>query len=264
MNLVELRKELTKRLASDERTVRFDRQSDKLRIENKDGGRGVTVSLPDLLKKYQEKGPDMIPLFVSEIDRGLKAMTRPFTIKGHVDRIFPVIRAASFPVTTKDGKELLTEKHTAETSIYYALDMDGSYRLIDKDALRNEGIDSETIVKAASANLQSLPTGMKKDMVKHNAFYFLNYNDGYDASRILNQQLLKHMKAKAKGDLTVAVPHQDVLIFGDIVNPEGYDILAQMVMKFYSEGRVPITILPFIFENGALEPIFIMANRRPN
>lgn len=56
--------------------------------------------------------------------------------------------------------------------------------------------------------------------------------DGYDASRILNEAFLEEMRANAKGELTVAVPHQDVLILGDIQNKSGYDILAQMTMKF--------------------------------
>lgn len=96
-----------------------------------------------------------------------------------------------------------------------------------------------------------------------NTFYFLNRNDGYDASRILNVQLLQDMKEKAEGTLAVAVPHQDVLIFADIKNDQGYDVLAQMAMHFFSSGRVPITALPFLYEDGELEPIFILAKNKP-
>ncbi|HET7616516.1 MAG TPA: DUF1444 family protein, partial [Bacillales bacterium] len=91
----------------------------------------------------------------------------------------------------------------------------------------------------------------------------VNQNDGYDASRILNTGLLEEMNEKAEGTLTVAVPHQDVLVFGDIRNDSGYDVLGQMAMSFYTSGRVPITALPFIYENGQLEPIFIMARKKP-
>jgi uncharacterized protein YtpQ (UPF0354 family) len=61
----------------------------------------------------------------------------------------------------------------------------------------------------------------------------------------------------------VAVPHQDVLIFADIVNERGYDVLAQLALQFFGEGRVPVTALPFIYENGELEPTFILAQRKP-
>lgn len=96
-----------------------------------------------------------------------------------------------------------------------------------------------------------------------NVFYFLNENDGYDATRILNETFLKDMKKKIQGDMTVSVPHQDVLIIGDIRNETGYDVLAQMAMHFFTNGKVPITSLSFVYENEELEPIFILAKNRP-
>ena len=60
-------------------------------------------------------------------------------------------------------------------------------------------------------NVRSLSTDMKKDEVAGNTFYFLNKNDGYDASRILNDSFLKEMNTKMKGTMAVAVPHQDVI-----------------------------------------------------
>jgi uncharacterized protein YtpQ (UPF0354 family) len=58
------------------------------------------------------------------------------------------------------------------------------------------------------------------------------------------------------------VPHQDVLIVADLRNEIGYDIIAQMTMKFFFEGRVPITALSFMYENKELEPIFILGKKR--
>ncbi|TGA99226.1 DUF1444 family protein [Sporolactobacillus shoreae] len=263
MDLRELKEELTKKLKSDDRAIHFDSRSGKLRIENKAGGKGVTLTLAEILEQYQTKGQTAVLETIQAVDRGLRAMNATVHIQGNESRIFPVIRSASFPDETPEGKRLLCSDHTAETKVFYALDLENSYRLLDTDFLTREGAEAQSVIRTAHANLMSLPAEAHKDRVKNNTFYFINYNDGYDASRILNGSLLDLMKEKARGDLTVSVPHQDVLIFGDIVNPEGYDILAQMAMKFYSEGRMPITILPFIYEKGQLEPIFIMANRRP-
>ena len=41
------------------------------------------------------------------------------------------------------------------------------------------------------------------------------------------------MQAQVEGDMTLSVPHQDVLIIGDIRNETGYDVLAQMTMHFF-------------------------------
>jgi len=71
------------------------------------------------------------------------------------------------------------------------------------------------------------------------------------------------MEEKVEGKLAISIPHQDVLIFADIKNDIGYDILAQMTMSFFTNGAIPITALSFYYEDGKLEPIFIMAKNRP-
>lgn len=119
----------------------------------------------------------------------------------------------------------------------------------------------EQIREMARFSVKQLPTTYKKDEVAGNIFYFINVNDGYDASRILNESF-KEMRAQVEGDMTLSVPHQDVLIIGDIRNETGYDVLAQMTMHFFAVGTVPITSLSFIYEDGELEPIFILAKNR--
>src|SRR5699024_3716700 len=110
---------------------------------------------------------------------------------------------------------------------------------------------------------RSLSTDYKQDHVADNDFYFVAKQDGYDASRILNEVFLEEMKEKANGDLAVCIPHQDVLMFADIQNETGYDILAHMTMKLFVGARIPITSLPFIYENKKPEPIFILAKNKP-
>ncbi|HEY2422254.1 MAG TPA: DUF1444 family protein, partial [Neobacillus sp.] len=125
-----------------------------------------------------------------------------------------------------------------------------------------EGWEASRIREIALFNARSLPTPLKDDQVRGNVFYFLNTNDGYDASRILNKGFLNDMQKKVEGTMVLAVPHQDVLIIADIRNNTGYDVLAQMAMSFFANGRVPITALSFLYENGELEPIFILGKNR--
>ena len=53
-------------------------------------------------------------------------------------------------------------------------------------------------------NARSLSYEFKQDTVAGNTFYFLNTNDGYDATRILNESLLQSMREKISGDMVVA------------------------------------------------------------
>lgn len=257
-----MRRELENRLQKENRSIHYDREKETLRFENKETGKGITVSLSSAVSKWHEEQEKAIDEVVYYVEEALGVMGTEQKITGNEREIFPVIRSTSFPLESSDGNKFITDNHTAETRIFYALDLGNTYRLVDDELLRKEGWDKEKIREMAQFNLRSLSTEMKKDTVAGNDYYFLNTNDGYDASRILNEKFLKEMSEKIEGEMAVAVPHQDVLIICDIRNDIGYDILAQMTMSFFTNGHVPITALSFMYENGELEPIFIMAKNR--
>lgn len=263
MDSKELKVILEKRLAEPDRKFIYDNKKDSLRIENKESGKGIDLSLPGLTSRYEREKEQAIEHIIHYVNEAMKIMNQSQTLSGREQFIFPVIRSTSFPTETEDGKQLIHRPHTAETRIYYAVDLEQSYRLIDKEWMKKENVDEKIIMEMASFNIRSLSYDMKEDKVAGNSFYFLNTNDGYDASRILNQSFLEQMAGKMEGDCAVAVPHQDVLIIADLVNKEGYDVLGQMTMHFFTNGNIPITSLPLIFENGKLEPIFILAKNKP-
>jgi uncharacterized protein YtpQ (UPF0354 family) len=262
MDSRKMKKELENRLSRPGRSFSFDREKDQLRVENQDTGKGITISLPGIIAKWQERKDKAIEEVVYYVEEGLQAMELETPMKEQEKRIFPVIRSTSFPMEAEENKLFLTDEHTAETRIYYAVDMGKSYRLIDVNVMKREDWSAERIRETALFNVRSLSTAMKEDLVAGNTFYFLNTNDGYDASRILNRSFMDSMEKRITGRMAVAVPHQDVLIIADIQNDTGYDVLAQMTMSFFAEGRVPITALSFLYEQGELEPIFILGKNR--
>ncbi|WP_349408189.1 DUF1444 domain-containing protein [Pseudalkalibacillus sp. SCS-8] len=262
MEPIELKRILEKKLKAEDRSFEYDSKEKTLRIEHNASKKGITLSLPGLTAKYEERKEAAIDEVVHHVNEVFSVMNKAPSLEGNQKAIFPVIRSTSFP-TENNGESLVHEEHTAETNVFYAQDLGNSYRLLTHKMLEAEGWSLKQVHEIARFNLRSLDCQLKEDHVAGNTFYFLNRNDGYDASRILNVQLLQDMKEKAEGTLAVAVPHQDVLIFADIKNDQGYDVLAQMAMHFFSSGRVPITALPFLYEDGELEPIFILAKNKP-
>lgn len=262
MTSIKMKRLLEKKIVNDNLRTSYNRDNDQLRIEWKQSKKGLTIELPQLIAKYNERGEGAVDEIVKDIQQALQLMNEEHSLLGMEKQIFPVIRSTSFP--DKSGnKQLVTTEHTAETRIFYALDLKNSYRLIDEAMLVEVNMSTDSLHEVAMFNLRSLTNEYKQDEVNDNIFYFVASQDGYDASRILNESFLKEMEGRCEGDMAVAVPHQDVLIIADIRNDSGYDILAQMTMRFFSEGRVPITALPFIYENDNLEPIFILARSRP-
>lgn len=263
MTSLKLKRILEKRLDNPKYRTSYNRDKDTFRVEWKESKQGMTISLANVVVKYNQRGEVALDDLENHIVEALRIMNEEHELTGMEKKIFPVIRSTSFPTETNAGKKLVVKDHTAETRIFYALDLGKSYRLIDESMIEKEQWTEERIDEIATFNIRSLPYEYKKDRVAENDFYFVAKQDGYDASRILNVAFLEEMKANSKGDLAVAVPHQDVLIVADIQNKSGYDILAQMTMQFFAEGRIPITSLPFIYENQELEPIFILAKNRP-
>lgn len=255
-------RELKSRLTREDRVLTYDRKKDQLRIESKLTGKGITISIGGVVSKWHNEKEKAIDEIVYYVDEGLRAMEDNVQLTDHEKKIFPVIRSSSFPKEAEEGVPFLIDDHTAETKIYYAYDMGTTYRLIDKKIIEKEGWKPERIREIALFNVRSLSTTVKEDHVAGNIFYFLNTNDGYDASRILNKGFLNEMEKKISGTMVVAVPHQDVLIIADVRNNRGYDVMAQMAMSFFARGRVPITALSFLYENGELEPIFILGKNK--
>ncbi|MBY0599824.1 DUF1444 domain-containing protein [Bacillus bingmayongensis] len=259
MTSKKMKEELMTRLARPEWEFHYDSEKDVLRIEQKDTKKGINVSLPGVVAKWEVKKEAAIDDVVYYVQEALVAMHKE---ESSAAKILPVIRSTSFPKQAEEDNPFLMTDHTAETRIYYALDSNNTYRLIDERLLQKLGLTEQQVREMALFNVRSLSHTFKQDQVAGNTFYFLNTNDGYDASRILNESLLQSMRDKISGDMVVAVPHQDVLIIADIVNEIGYDIIAQMTMKFFAEGHVPITSLSFVYEDGDFEPIFILAKNR--
>ena len=244
-------------------TWQHDQKTDRVRLHHTELNKGMEISLPEILAKYEMNKDKAIHAVVYTISQTFEAMEQEsLGLEKSTSHIFPVIRSTSFPIKSNEGHDFVVTDHTAETRIFYALDLGNTYRLLDVDMLVQLYITNLEVKEAARFQVKKLSTELKEDHVAGNIFYFLNANDGYDASRILNEQFLKEMRVKIEGDMTLSVPHQDVLIIGDIRNEAGYDVLAQLTMHFFTVGKVPITSLSFIYEDGELEPIFIMAKNR--
>lgn len=251
---------LKKELPNTSFTWQHDQKTDRVRLHHTKLNKGMEISLPEILAKYEVNKDKAINAVVYTISQTFEAMERESTgLVQSTSQIYPVIRSTSFPLKSSEGHDFVVTDHTAETRIFYALDLGNTYRLLDEDMLLQLKITYVEVKELAKFQVRKLSTEVKEDHVAGNIFYFLNANDGYDASRILNEQFLKEMQAKIEGDMTLSVPHQDVLIISDIRNDAGYDVLAQLTMHFFTVGKVPITSLSFIYEDGDLEPIFIMA-----
>lgn len=258
MNVFQMRDKLKARLIHLNVDFKFDREEETLRIYRTDNHKGVTIKLNAIVAKYEEQKDKIIDEIVYYVEEAIAQMGDHSLEKMEDLKIMPVVRATSFDKKTKEGHSFIYSEHTAETNIYYALDLGKSYRLIDESMLKTLNMTEQQIKEVSLFNVRKLKNKYSTDEVKGNIFYFINSNDGYDASRILNTSFLNEVQEQCEGEMLVAVPHQDVLIIADIRNKTGYDVMAHLTMEFFTKGLVPITSLSFGYDKGHLEPIFIL------
>lgn len=258
MNVFQMRDKLKARLNHLDVDFKFDREEETLRIYRTDNYKGVTIKLNAIVAKYEEQKDKIIDEIVYYVEEAIAQMGDHSLEKMEDLKIMPVVRATSFDKKTKEGHSFIYSEHTAETNIYYALDLGKSYRLIDESMLKTLNMTEQQIKEMSLFNVRKLKNKYSTDEVKGNIFYFINSNDGYDASRILNTSFLNEVQEQCEGEMLVAVPHQDVLIIADIRNKTGYDVMAHLTMEFFTKGVVPITSLSFGYDKGHLEPIFIL------
>jgi uncharacterized protein YtpQ (UPF0354 family) len=171
--------------------------------------------------------------------------------------IYPILRHHSF--FKQIPKSYVSRAHTAETTIAYALDLQAGYVLIEEQMAQAAGWDEATLYTLSINNLLKLPFEVKTQQVGENEIHFISPQDGYAASRILLPELLERYAKQQKGDrLGVAIPHQDVLIIADLYGERGAQLLSKLTLDFASKGEIPISPLPFIYQDGTLDPFIVI------
>ncbi|ANK37004.1 MULTISPECIES: DUF1444 domain-containing protein [Staphylococcus] len=258
MNVFQMRDKLKDRLSKPEVKFTFNREDETLRISRVDNGKGVTVKVATIVAKYKEQKENIVDEIVYYVEEAIEQMKGEGLSEVNSAQIMPVLRSPSFDKKDKDGNAFVIEEHTAETNIYYVVDLGKSYRLMDEKMLESMKLSKQQLKEMALFNVRKLDNKYTTDEVKGNIFYFINSNDGYDASRILNTTFLNEIQDQCEGEMLVAVPHQDVLIIADIRNKTGYDVMAHLTMEFFTKGLVPITSLSLGYDKGHFEPIFIL------
>ena len=258
MNVFQMRDKLKDRLSKPEVKFTFNREDETLRISRVDNGKGVTVKVATIVAKYKEQKENIVDEIVYYVEEAIEQMKGEGLSEVNSAQIMPVLRSPSFDKKDKDGNAFVIEEHTAETNIYYVVDLGKSYRLMDEKMLESMKLSKQQLKEMALFNVRKLDNKYTTDEVKGNIFYFINSNDGYDASRILNTTFLNEIQDQCEGEMLVAVPHHDVIINADIRNKTGYDVMAQLTMEFFTKGLVPITSLSLGYDKGHFEPIFIL------
>jgi uncharacterized protein YtpQ (UPF0354 family) len=215
--------------------------------------------LYETVRRNPEQRRNALYAFVERVAAGVRGFQASRELKGKEAHIYPVLRHLSSVSMASGESACVTMPHTAETVIAFALDHGDGYLLVDQQMLHDAGWSLEHLQAHAMENLRRLDVPVRTQQVGPHFIHFISPRDGYAASRVLLDDLLVRYDQQKSGQmLGVAVPHQDVLILADLQDKSGAQLLARLAFDFASKGPVPISPIPFLYEDGQLEPYLVV------
>lgn len=176
---------------------------------------------------------------------------------------FEVARAKILPVIASlDQLSRHPEEHVAaqpfvnDTYILYVLDLSGASVPVTIEQLVRWGIEMEAIDTIARKNLAAFQPELELKLFNGDAgaAALFNVGDGYDASRLLLDQLHGQLAPELGGDFLVAIPTRDVFLAFPTGPDPFVDRLRERVLVDYKKLPYPITENLFLVTLDGVAP----------
>lgn len=171
-------------------------------------------------------------------------------------QIVPVIKDASWLQDMKRAggegmAEQVFEDFNGDLVVVYAEDTPSSTRYFSPDDLQKSGIGRSELRALAVSNLRRLlpPTEIHGGPLVS----MLTAGGDYVASLLLIDDLWSSGQLKVDGEIVVAVPTRDVVLFTGSKNDEGVAKLRAMAHKAVSEGSYALTDRLFVYRDGRFQ-----------
>ncbi|MFC4309534.1 DUF1444 family protein [Steroidobacter flavus] len=151
-----------------------------------------------------------------------------------------------------DGPALqVIEDLNQDLVIVYAEDTPQNIRYFGPDDLQDAGVQKEKLRALAVENLRRiLPPA---EAVNGPLFSMLTAGSDYVPSLLLLDEIWSGDKLKVEGEIVIAVPTRDVLLFTGSNNKEGVKKLREVARKAHADGPYSLTDRLFVYRRGKFE-----------
>ena len=152
------------------------------------------------------------------------------------DDIVALVRDAEYcAYVTAQEVDAVTEHLVGDLWVIYAVDRPQSTSVLTADVITGLGLSHFDVRTLGLKNLRRLLSDL--EIVRQAEFYELNCeNSVYLAGALLLDGIWEEAAAKVEGDVVVAVPSRDVLLFSGTSNPAGLTQLRQATDSVFSGG----------------------------
>jgi uncharacterized protein YtpQ (UPF0354 family) len=218
------------------------------------------VYLGNAYLQYQndpERLEEILKVYVSQT----KAIAARAAEDNKLDRtrIVPIIKdrawleeiSRNLKAKTGDGKlENIYEDFNEDLVIVYAEDTGQSLSYFTQKQLDAAGIQRSGLRALAVANLKRIVP--KYEIGRLQAVSRIKADEGYDACLLLFGELWAGLEAKS-GDIVVAIPARDVLLFTPASDRQGVAKIGDYAEKIARDSAYALTGRLFLYRNGRFE-----------
>ncbi|MCF2872449.1 DUF1444 family protein [Octadecabacter sp. G9-8] len=172
-----------------------------------------------------------------------------------LDRLFPVLRHASFAQSTGDGgiipsgdNGLYFEPYIGDMILVYAIDYPDRVAYVTRANLRDANVRTSQMEDAAWKNFQA-----KRDIVEFqgNGVSFMAVIDGfYESSLVLDSELWVSVAQQMEDDIVMIVPARDLIIVAPASNTAEVAFLRSVRTDILENGTHQLSDLMYIWRDG--------------
>jgi uncharacterized protein YtpQ (UPF0354 family) len=217
-------------------------------------GKEATVFLDNAYATYsqdQTRLQDVIATYVSSL---VEMRHRPPTFDR--SRIVPIIKdrawleeiRKSLSARARPPDDIVFDELNDELLVFYAEDTPKNIHYLTPKDLETAGIDAAALRPLAVANLKKLLP--RVELRTGPLVSMITAGGDYDASLLLFDDVWTNKALRVDGDVVVAVPSRDVVIFTGSNNKAGLEQLRQMAAKFTKQSAYRLTETLFIRRDG--------------
>lgn len=229
----------------------------QLKVKDEDGAE-ATAFLDNAYSEYslrQTSKADIISRYVASFVESTReaATLNPRQIVPVVkDRAWlKEVRRAMKDRGARSIKEQVIEELNQDLIIVYAEDGPQNIRFISAQTLQEAGLQREQLRELAIANLRRILPPV--ETANGPLVSMLTAGGDYVPSLLLLDEIWSGDNLRVSGEIVVAVPTRDVLLFTDSHNKDGVKKLRELAKKAAADGPYSLTDRLFVYRGGRFE-----------
>lgn len=157
-----------------------------------------------------------------------------------IDRVVPRI-VVSLPtgvvpdIELSDNDSPVEQRLVADLIVWYAFDEPTCFTILTQRDLARLKVDLKGLNDIALSNLRRIIPETQVHRLSNDVFV-LTCGGNFEATTLLLDEVWEQMSAKVQGDLVVAVPARDILVFAGSNNREGLAHMRSKVSEILETG----------------------------